>query len=67
VGREELIEMALQAGIGVVNTRFHRPSVIEPSKGRAGVLFLPSVVSEHDVALVQEWLTGLRAKQEVAC
>ena len=65
MGREELSEIALNAGIGVVNTRFPRPAIIEPSKSKGAVLFMPSTLSDDDVDLIHTWIIGLQA-QEVA-
>lgn len=65
--RDALVEMALSAGISVVNTRFPRPAIIEPSKASGGFLFMPSIIADGDASMIQNWLTGLRAKtQEVA-
>jgi hypothetical protein len=67
VERDGLIEMALSMGIGVVNTRFPRPAIIESNNGEPGVLFMPGEVQTADARLIHDWLTGLRNKmQEVA-
>ena len=67
MGQSELTELAIGAGVLVVNTRFPRPAVIGPTNGSGGVLFMPTILAEGDSVLVHEWITGLRAKsQEVA-